>query len=173
MSSGNFPVPAFPCGERYAVRASKLFTMAKRRFMMEREQCGVRCHLRGFDTGFFCRNRLYRRSYNEKNERADAERQSEPERQHFDCAARDGNVFRENVFRENGVESETVFAATGIFTAALRPENASLPTSRTSLSRNSKRRKHCLRSVRHSARQGAVRSAGAGGMDADPLHPPR
>ena len=25
-----------------------------------------------------------------KNERADAERQSEPERQHFDCAARDG-----------------------------------------------------------------------------------
>ena len=21
--------------------------------MMEREQCGVRCHLRGFDTGFF------------------------------------------------------------------------------------------------------------------------
>lgn len=53
MSSGNFPVPAFPCGERYAVRASKLFTMAKRRFMMEREQCGVRCHLRGFDTGFF------------------------------------------------------------------------------------------------------------------------
>lgn len=34
--------------------------------MMEREQCGVRCHLRGFDTGFFCRNRLYRRSYNEK-----------------------------------------------------------------------------------------------------------
>ena len=37
----------------------------------------------------------------------------------------------ENVFRENGVESETVFAATGIFTAAsaataaLRPENAS------------------------------------------------
>ena len=28
----------------------------------------------------------------------------------------------ENVFRENGVESETVFAATGIFTAALRPE---------------------------------------------------
>lgn len=37
----------------------------------------------------------------------------------------------ENVFRENGVESETVFAATGIFTAALRPENASLPTSRT------------------------------------------
>lgn len=150
MSSGNFPVPAFPCGERYAVRASKLFTMAKRRFMMEREQCSVRCHLRGFDTGFFCRNRLYRRSYNEKNERADAERQS-----------------------------ETVFAATGIFTAAsaataaLRPENASLPTSRTSLSRNSRRRKHCLRSVRHSARQGAVRSAGAGGMDADPLHPPR
>lgn len=38
----------------------------------------------------FFRNRLYRRSYNEKNERADAERQSEPERQHFDCAARDG-----------------------------------------------------------------------------------
>ena len=64
----------------------------------------------------------------------------------------------ENVFRENGVESETVFAATGIFTAALRPENASLPASRTSLSRNSRRRKHCLRSVRHSARQGAVRS---------------
>ena len=52
----------------------------------------------------------------------------------------------ENVFRENDVESETVFAATGIFTAAsaasaaLRPENASLPTSRTSLPRNSRRR---------------------------------
>ena len=52
----------------------------------------------------------------------------------------------ENVFRENGVESETVFAATGIFTAAtaataaLRPENASLPTSRTSLPRNSRQR---------------------------------
>ena len=168
MSSSNFPVPAFPCGERYAVRASKLFTMAKRRFMMEREQCGVRCHLRGFDTGFFCRNRLYRRSYNEKNERADAERQSEPERQHFDCAARDGKRIPRKRCRVRDR-----FAATGIFTAALRPENASLPTSRTSLSRNSRRRKHCLRSVRHSSRQGAVRSAGAGGMDADPLHPPR
>ena len=28
----------------------------------------------------------------------------------------------ENVFRENGVESETIFAAIGIFTTALRPE---------------------------------------------------
>lgn len=168
MSSGNFPVPAFPCGERYAVRASKLFTMAKRRFMMEREQCGVRCHLRGFDTGFFCRNRLYRRSYNEKMNVLMLNGSPNPN-------VNTSIVLREmeNVCCENGVESETVFAATGIFTAALRPENASLPTSRTSLSRNSRRRKHCLRSVRHSARQGAVRSAGAGGMDADPLHPPR
>lgn len=168
MSSGNFPVPAFPCGERYAVRASKLFTMAKRRFMMEREQCGVRCHLRGFDTGFFCRNRLYRRSYNEKMNVLMLNGSPNPN-------VNTSIVLREmeNVFRENGVESETVFAATGIFTAALRPENASLPASRTSLSRNSRRRKHCLRTVRHSARQGAVRSAGAGGMDADPLHPPR
>lgn len=168
MSSGNFPVPAFPCGERYAVRASKLFTMAKRCFMMEREQCGVRCHLRGFDTGFFCRNRLYRRSYNEKMNVLMLNGTPNPN-------VNTSIVLREmeNVFRENGVESETVFATTGIFTAALRPENASLPTSRTSFPRNSRRRKHCLRSVRHSARQGAVRSAGAGGMDADPLHPPR
>ena len=168
MSSGNFPVPAFPCGERYAVRASKLFTMAKRCFMMEREQCGVRCHLRGFDTGFFCRNRLYRRIYNEKMNVLMLNGSPNPN-------VNTSIVLREmeNVFRENSVESETVFAATGIFTAALRPENASLPASRTSLSRNSRRRKHCLRSVRHSARQGAVQSAGAGGMDADPLHPPR
>lgn len=106
--------------------------------MMEREQCSVRCHLRGFDTGFFCRNRLYRRSYNEKNERADAERQSEPERQHFDCAARDGKRIPRKRCRVRDR-----FAATGIFTAAtpaLRPENASLPTSRTSLPRNSRRR---------------------------------
>ena len=168
MSSGNFPVPAFPCGERYAVRASKLFTMAKRRFMMEREQCGVRCHLRGFDTGFFCRNRLYRRSYNEKMNVLMLNGSPNPN-------VNTSIVLREmeNVFRENGVESETVFAAVSAATAALRPENASLSTSRTSLSRNSRRRKHCLRSVRHSARQGEVRSAGAGGMDADPLHPPR
>lgn len=117
MSSGNFPVPAFPCGERYAVRASKLFTMAKRRFMMEREQCSVRCHLRGFDTGFFCRNRLYRRSYNEKMNVLMLNGSPNPN-------VNTSIVLREmeNVFRENGVESETVFAATGIFTAALRPE---------------------------------------------------
>lgn len=173
MSSGNFPVPAFPCGERYAVRASKLFTMAKRRFMMEREQCGVRCHLRGLDTGFF----LQKPAVQEKLQRKKMNVLNGSPNPNVNTSI----VLREmeNVFRENGVESETVFAATGIFTAAstataaLRPENASLPTSRTSLSRNSRRRKHCLRSVRHSARQGAVRSAGAGGMDADPLHPPR
>lgn len=174
MSSGNFPVPAFPCGERYAVRASKLFTMAKRRFMMEREQCGVRCHLRGFDTGFFAETGCTGEVTTKKMNVLMLNGSPNPN-------VNTSIVLREmeNVCRENGVESETVFAATGIFTAAspataaLRPENASLPTSRTSLSRNSRRRKHCLRSVRHSARQGAVRSAGAGGMDADPLHPPR
>lgn len=171
MSSGNFPVPAFPCGERYAVRASKLFTMAKRCFMMEREQCGVRCHLRGFDTGFFAETGCTGEVTTKKMNVLMLNGSPNPN-------VNTSIVLREmeNVFRENGVESETVFAATGIFTAAsaaLRPENASLPTSRTSLSRNSRRRKHCLRSVRHSARQGAVRSVGAGGMDADPLHPPR
>lgn len=168
MSSGNFPVPAFPCGERYAVRASKLFTMAKRRFMMEREQCGVRCHLRGFDTGFFAETGCTGEVTTKKMNVLMLNGSPNPN-------VNTSIVLREmeNVFRENGVESETVFAATGIFTADLRPENASLPTLRTSLSRNSRRRKHCLRSVRHSARQGAVRSAGAGEMDADPLHPLR
>lgn len=58
--------------------------------MMEREQCSVRCHLRGFDTGFFAETGCTGEVTTKKNERADAERQSEPERQHFDCAARDG-----------------------------------------------------------------------------------
>lgn len=58
--------------------------------MMKREQCGVRCHLRGFDTGFFAETGCTGEVTTKKNERADAERQSEPERQHFDCAARDG-----------------------------------------------------------------------------------
>lgn len=85
--------------------------------MMEREQCGVRCHLRGFDTGFF----------------AETGCTGEVTTKKMNVLMRNGSpnpnvntsiVLREteNVFRENGVESETVFAATGIFTAALRPE---------------------------------------------------
>lgn len=128
MSSSNFPVPAFPCGERYAVRASKLFTMAKRRFMMEREQCGVRCHLRGFDTGFLAETGCTGEVTTKKMNVLMLNGSPNPN-------VNTSIVLREmeNVCCENGVESETVFAATGIFTAALRPENASLPTSRTSL----------------------------------------
>ena len=71
--------------------------------MMEREQCSVRCHLRGFDTGFFCRNRLYRRSYNEKKNVLMLNGSPNPN-------VNTSIVLREmeNVFRENGVESETV-----------------------------------------------------------------
>lgn len=103
MSSGNFPVPAFPCGERYAVRASKLFTMAKRRFMMEREQCSVRCHLRGFDTGFFAETGCTGEVTTKKMNVLMLNGSPNPN-------VNTSIVLREmeNVFRENGVESETV-----------------------------------------------------------------
>lgn len=101
--------------------------------MMEREQCGVRCHLREFDTGFFAETGCTGEVTTKKMNVLMLNGSPNPN-------VNTSIVLREmeNVFRENGVESETVFAATGIFTAALRPENASLPTSRTSLPRNSR-----------------------------------
>ena len=103
--------------------------------MMKREQCGVRCHLRGFDTGFFAETGCTGEVTTKKMNVLMLNGSPNPNVNTSIVLCE-----MENVFRENGVESETVFAATGIFTAALRPENASLPTSRTSLSRNSRQR---------------------------------
>ena len=71
--------------------------------MMEREQCGVRCHLRGFDTGFFAETGCTGEVTTKKMNVLMLNGSPNPN-------VNTSIVLREmeNVFRENGVESENV-----------------------------------------------------------------
>ena len=71
--------------------------------MMEREQCSVRCHLRGFDTGFFAETGCTGEVTTKKMNVLMLNGSPNPN-------VNTSIVLREmeNVFRENGVESETV-----------------------------------------------------------------